>query len=83
MATTAIELMALSGVQDSQTEHENLSLFVSVSNEQQGQNLRLLVKNYCSHQPSDTMLFMKGILTAMWANIKDIGKKKYLAVMPY
>ena len=75
VATTAIELMALFGVKDSQTEQENLSHFASVFNSKQGEKLLLLVKNQYKDKPSDTMLFMKAILFLMWGSIKD-GEKK-------
>ena len=78
MATTAIELMALFGVKDSNTEQKNLSYFASVSNSQHGEDLRLLVGKYLdSSSASDTKLLMKGILTLMWANINDIGETNY------
>ena len=76
MAATAIELMTLFGVKDSNTEQENLSHFISVSNTQHGKDMRLFVRKYWDNaSASDTTLLMNGILTLMWANIKDIGEK--------
>ena len=82
MAATAIELMTLFGVKDSNTEQENLSHFISISNSQHGEDLRLLVRKYWDNaSASDAALFMKGILTLMWANVKDIGEKIMLLLL--
>ena len=76
MAATAIELMAYFGVKDSNSERDNLSHFASVSNSQHGEDLRLLVRKYWDNgSASDATLLMNGILTLMWANVKDIGEK--------
>ena len=75
MAATAIQLMTFFGVKDSNTEQENLSYFISVSNTQHGEDLCLLVRKFWDNSStSDATLLMTGILSLMWAKIKDIGE---------